>query len=502
MSSVPGPGQISGAQFNTLFGSNIRSQSSYQEVFDGKVYGFPFHLPGGDLGVSFGGEYRQEGFKLQDSPEIFVGSVPVQDINAGRAVKSVYAEVSVPVVGPQMNIPAVYSLDIDLAGRFDHYDGVSEDAKVPKVTLRYQPIKDLTIRATYSNSFVAPTLYELFGPSATGFSNAITLNGNVQDQAQVMSGSNPNLVPSTAESYTAGFVYSPSWLPGLTVTADYFKTLQQQIVSTLGGNLILQSVEANGPASPYANLVAFNNFPGQLGSRPITAAHQLDGNLASVYYVDTNINIGATHVDGFDFSANYDLDLHRWGQAQFGVNAVMITTNEFKTQPASNYYNINGLDFSEGGGANPNYRITALTRYSYEGASVAVNMNYMPGLDNSQGHDPETEDQFTFMKIGDYLTFDMRLQYAFQAKPVAAAPSYSKDAKDAKGMVAGSSAMAAPETTVSPFSRLVDGLTVAVGCNNIFDRVPPTVDGANNNTDLSAYDPYGRFLYFEVSKKF
>jgi len=497
-----GPGQLTGAQFNTLFGSNIRSQSSYQEVFDGKIYGFPFHLPGGDLGVSVGGEWRVEGFKLQDSPEIFVGSVPVQDINAGRTVKSVYAEISIPIVGPQMKIPFAYSLDIDLAGRFDHYEGVSEDAKVPKVTLRYQPFKDLTIRGTYSNSFVAPTLFELFGPTSTGFSTGITLNGNVQDQAQVQTGSNPDLVPSTAESYTAGFVYSPHQIPGLTVSVDYFKTLQQQIVGTLGGQLILQSVESNGPASPYANLVAFNNFPGQVGARPVTAAGQLDGNLASVFYLDTNINIGATHIDGFDFAANYDWDLHRWGQAQIGVNAVMFTTNEQKTQPTSDYFNLNGLDFAEGGGANPNYRITALGRYSYEGASIAVNMNYIPGLDNAQGHDPEAEDQFTFMKIGDYLTFDTRLQYEFRAKPAPAAPSYSKDAKDAKGMVSGASNVAASETTISPFDKLIDGLTVAVGVNNIFDRVPPTIDGADNNTDLSAYDPYGRFLYFEVSKKF
>jgi outer membrane receptor protein involved in Fe transport len=49
---------------------------------------------------------------------------------------------------------------------------------------------------------------------------------------------------------------------------------------------------------------------------------------------------------------------------------------------------------------------------------------------------------------------------------------------------------------------MLDGLSVAVGCNNIFDRTPPFVAGANSNTDLSLYDPYGRFVYFEVSKKF
>jgi outer membrane receptor protein involved in Fe transport len=49
---------------------------------------------------------------------------------------------------------------------------------------------------------------------------------------------------------------------------------------------------------------------------------------------------------------------------------------------------------------------------------------------------------------------------------------------------------------------MLNGTTVAVGCNNIFDRVPPFVESANSNTDLSVYDGYGRFLYFEISKKF
>ncbi len=494
-----GPGQLTGAQFNTLFGSDIRSQSSYQEVFDMKVTGFPLHLPGGDLGVAFGAEYREEGFKLQDSPEIFVGSVPVQDINAGRFITSAYAELSVPVVGPQMKIPGVYSLEVDLAGRHDHYEGINEDANVPKVTLRWQPIQDLTVRSTYSDSFVAPTLYQLFGPTSTGFSNPIASLGG--DQAQVESRSNPDLVPSKAESYTAGLVYSPHFIPGLTLSADFFRTWQSEIVSTVGGNIILPNVDKLGPASIYASQVALNNFPGQPGSKPITAPGQLNNNLVSVYYLDPNVNIGGAVVEGFDYSANYNLDLKKYGQAQFGVNAVMFTQSVQKTTPHTNYFNVNGLDQSEGLGANPEYRITALTRYIYENASLAVNMNYIPGLSNAQGADPSTDDQFTYQKIGDYLTFDGRLQYDFKAKPQAAPAGYSKDAKDSKGMVAGASGVAAP-ATVSPFDRVLDGLTVAVGCNNIFDRVPPFIAGANANTDLSIYDPYGRFLYFEVSKKF
>src|SRR4051812_3274760 len=240
------PNQVSQAQFDTIFGSNFRTLDSFQRVFDAKVVGFPFSLPGGKVGFTIGGEYRVEGFKVADSPEIFVGSVPIGQISVKRDISSFYTEFSIPIVGPQMKVPGIYSLELNLAGRYDHYQGVSEDAKVPKVTLRYQPSPDLTLRSTFSNSFVAPNLFQTNGPTATGFSNTITFNGVVQDQAQVQSGSNPDLVPSTAQAITAGLVYSPKFIPGLTISADYFRTLQQLIVSTLGATTIIQSVEANG----------------------------------------------------------------------------------------------------------------------------------------------------------------------------------------------------------------------------------------------------------------
>jgi hypothetical protein len=229
----------------------------------------------------------------------------------------------------------------------------------------------------------------------------------------------------------------------------------------------------------------------------------LFGNLASVYYINTAQNIGANHVAGFDMSAHYNLDLRRYGQAELGVNAVWFTLSELKRVPKAHYYNISGLDFPEGGGGNPDYKLTFLTRYSYAGASLALNANYIPGLINAIGHDPETENQGNFQKIGDYFTLDGRLQYEFHAKPAPSAPppGYSKDAKDSGNTVAGVGGTAGL-ASVSPFDRMVDGLTVAVGCNNILDRQPPFVAGANSNTDLSIYDPFGRFVYFEVSKKF
>ena len=177
-------------------------------------------------------------------------------------------------------------------------------------------------------------------------------------------------MPSNAITYTAGLVYSPSYVPGLTITADYFRILQQNIVSTLGGNLILQSVEAQGPNSPYYNLVAFGNFPGRPGSSATGPAGSLFGNLASTFYVDVNQNLGAQRTEGFDLSARYNLDLHQWGQLEFGLSSVVFTDYNAKTLPFhSPYYNLLGLVGTEGFGAIPDYKLNGYVEYRWQGFS-------------------------------------------------------------------------------------------------------------------------------------
>jgi iron complex outermembrane recepter protein len=506
-----GPGQVSLAQFNTIFDENIRALDSYQRAFDLKVVGFPIKLPAGPIGIVVGASIGVDGFKVKDSPEIFIATVPIQEIQVGRTIHSYFAELAIPIVGSEMAVPFVYNFEVSLAGRYAIYEGIDEHSKVPKITLRYQPIKDLTLRASYSNSFVAPTLYQLFGPTVQGFSDTIVFNGVVNDQAQVRSGANPNLFPSTAESYGAGLVYSPSFVPGLTITADYFRTLQQDIVSAFGGQTILSDVNNLGAASQFAAQVAFNNFPGFPGAIPITsnAPGQLEGRLISVYYFDPNINLGAARVEGFDLTANYNMDLRTLGQLELGINAVVFTKNDLKRAPILDYYNISGLlgpEFSGSvAGANPDYKLTFLLEHRWQGFILSLSAYYIPEMLNAVGHDPEVEDQSTFETIEDYISVDGRLSYEFkrQPRPVAAVESYSKDGKGVVGgkNVAGASVEAGGEV-MSPFDRVLDGLRLTVGCNNIFDEEPRFVRGANSATSLSTYDPYQRFLYFEVVKKF
>ena len=447
-------------------------------------------------------EYRAEGFKVIDSPEVFIGSVPINPIDVGRNIFSAYAELRIPIVGSEMNVPFIYNMEIEFAGRYDNYERLNTDSRVPKVMMRYQPIKDVTLRGTYSNSFIAPDLYSLFGPSNQGFSPTISLGGKKQNsQAQVQTGSNPDLAPSTAQSWTAGIVYSPHQIPGLTFNADYFWTLQQQIVGVLGGSVILNSVNDQGPASPYASLVAFGNFPGQPGSTPVTAPHQLQNRLTSVFYIDTNRNIGADRTEGWDLGVDYNIELQNWGipfgQLEIGTRAVVFMGKDQRTTPQDPYFNISGLIGDEGFGAFPDYKITTFIEHRWHGATLSLNANYIPEMGNVLGSDPAKVDQSTLDRVPDYIEVDGRLSYTFHQKapePAAVAPKDGKDAKNVAGVVEAASCWSV--------EHWLDGLTLTVGCNNLFDEEPRLVAGGNANTNLAVYDPFGRFVYFEVAKKF
>jgi len=102
-------------------------------------------------------------------------------------------------------------------------------------------------------------------------------------------------------------------------------------------------------------------------------------------------------------------------------------------------------------------------------------------------------------RVSEYETLDLQLSYEFRKPQMeAAATGYSKDAKDGgKNMVAG------VENNGSIWQRMLWGTRVTVGCNNVFDRYPPTVLGAfNDNYDTSNYSIRNRYYYISLNKKF
>ena len=245
------------------------------------------------------------------------------DIRTHRNVRSVFSEVRIPLITPEAKIPGLYSFDLDASGRYEDYSDAG-DSEIPKVGFVLRPIADVAIRGTYSKSFIAPNLYQTRGPQITGFTSSINL-GQGSEQANSLSGSNPNLSPSTSNNFTGGITFTPKAVPGLTVSADYFYAYQTDIVTTLPSDLVLQSVDTLGAASPYAGLVRQNSFNGP----QVTGPGQLAGNLQTTYVTLLNINAGGQRTEGVDFLVNYTHDFGKIGQFTLGAQATLFIQNEY-----------------------------------------------------------------------------------------------------------------------------------------------------------------------------
>src|SRR5439155_9555943 len=166
---------------------------------------------------------------------------------------NLFAEVGLPLTSPDMDIPVFHSLEVKAAGRFESIDP-GGDKIVPKVSARWQPLDDqVTFRASYSQSFIAPTTGQLFGgdvqstPTLTLFDPTIT--NTVSLQETVVLHSNPGLKPVSAENYGFGVVVSPKILPHLTVSVDYYHVKTVNDIFFFGANTEIQDLENNGSNS-------------------------------------------------------------------------------------------------------------------------------------------------------------------------------------------------------------------------------------------------------------
>ena len=93
-----------------------------------------------------------------------------------------------------------------------------------KIGLDWQVNDDFRVRGTTSVDIRAPTLNDLYTPptqTSIGYNDILTNFGNGLEQ---QSQGNPNLVPEVSRTYTAGVVYTPTYIPGLTASVDFYKS--------------------------------------------------------------------------------------------------------------------------------------------------------------------------------------------------------------------------------------------------------------------------------------
>lgn len=250
-----GAGSITPAMMS--FVTFEQNDSSRQTMFDvsGNLSGSLFELPGGPLGLAVGLEYRKLKGRFDPDPVVAAGfssDIPARPTKGGYNVREAYAELNAPLLA---NVPLVNLLELSGAVRFSDYS-TSGSTTTFKGGVNWKPISDLRLRGTFAEGFRAPSIGELFGtqtrfdevlddPCSSHATNraprrfandpaireaciaaGVPADGSYQQanaQISVITGGNENLDPETSRSWVLGGVYSPAWLRGFSVEANWYK---------------------------------------------------------------------------------------------------------------------------------------------------------------------------------------------------------------------------------------------------------------------------------------
>ena len=467
-------------------GEAFEQYTSSLYAYDFKVYGDLFQLPAGAMQLAVGADTREEALSFTNDRNSrtngWLQATPTSPFDAKMQSQGYYAELRIPVFSPDFNVPGFYALDVSLAGRQEVYT-TTDDPFVPKFTFRWQPLGEtFAVRGSYSESFTAPTLYELFGPIGQGFTSSLALNrynadgtprdangDGVQDkdtatQYRVQSGSNTELDPSTSTNWSVGLEWKPEGaLAGLEIGVDYWSIEEEDIVGTLPSSILLQSIEALGPNSPYASLArrgvsaAGENYFGT--GTPISAAGEVTSAVGDTVWVsNSNINLAAIDQDGLDVRVAYAYETESLGTFSASFVSTFLFNYDTTPIPTEPTISLAGT-YHDDYGLFPDYRAFLQFGWTDGAWTAGINGNYIPSLDDVTSQVPPYEE------VDSYLSWDVRAGY--------------------------------------DFSELGTNLMLSGGVNNVTDEEPVFIESEGNQSrDISNYDPIGRFYYMELSYKF
>jgi len=453
------------------------------------------------VGAAIGVEYRQE--HSNDLPDNnlqtgnLVGNQSVAATSGGFDVGEGYLEFRVPLIE---DAPFFESLEANLAYRYDHYN-TAGDADSYNIGLQWQPIDDLRFRGSFQRAVRAPNVSELFTPAggssanagrdpcsangggvvttaalceATGVPVASVFSSSLNcptNQCQAATGGNPFLKPETSDSWTLGLVLTPTFIPGLTTTIDYYNI-------KIGG-----FIEATPISSILAACYSTTLNPTQSAANPSCsfihrdALGQID-TANSGFVVSAEGNIGEDKVQGFDVELNYDKDLSDLGWSGAGslsmnVVGTLVTVNNSTLADGTILHcaGVWGTNCGE-----PQNRFKSNVRLTWtdnkSDFSLSLRWRHLSGVE-FEGNLPAA----------------IAPGFGFANNPTLQFPAY--DYFDLSGTWS-----------------VADAIDLRAGVRNILGKDPPLTDNntapasdINNNTFPNTYDALGRVIFVGATIK-
>jgi iron complex outermembrane recepter protein len=490
------PGAVIPGSLANLYGTETIIAGSRLASFDAKIAGSPFSLPAGKVGLAAGVALRREAESAHTDPngtntgptaQRWIGGTFADAFSASRRISAAFGEVRAPLTSDKFELPGAHALDLIGAVRAEHYSDAG-GSTVPKVGFRWQPVSaDVTIRGSYAKSFTAPTLFALSGPTDTrivGTGVVQSVFGIAGDSIMGEDGNNPKLAPSKADTYSLGIVLAPKAVPGLNVTIDYSDIRQDGFPGGIGFTNILQSIDQLGAASPFYSNLALGNFPGAPGAtQPFGAPGSLSaylrggGNSLNLFAIDQFRNLGGVREKSINIGALYEREVEGVGTFTLATNGSIFLHYLFQALPGQQFYEYAGYVTNGGTGVQgtvPKYHFYSTLDWKRDNVDLTLGNTYISAVTDIGPGGIVFAKSKTLkpLPVASYLTWDLRAAY----------------------------------TDETPGTRIkeIKGWSVALGINNLANRMPPAAPQAytDNNADVSTYSPIGRLVYLTGSVKF
>ncbi|UJJ50971.1 MULTISPECIES: TonB-dependent receptor [Rhodanobacter] len=416
-----------------------------------------FALPGGDARLAVGTGYRKNDFLMEGS---IPGADPYGLKRNGESAKFAYAEINLPLIGPEQGVTGVHRLLLTGAMRGEDYDSFG-NTTTPKLGLIYGPSADFTLKASWGKSFKAPTLLQryykvnayLYSPRILGGSgypaDATTL---------LLYGGNPDLKPERARTWTTSLAFHPERLPGLQAELTWF-----DIDYT---DRVVQPITNSSQTFSNPDYAAFIDFSPTAGeqAKAIAAASSF-ANYAGVDYDPDKVvaivkmqftNVARQRIKGFDLTGSYGFDAGA-GRLTLRGSATWLNSTQ-QVIPTQDPADLSGTLFNP---PKVSSRIGAV--WNRGGFTASTFVNYKGGVTNRTDG----------VKSTSFTTLDATLRY-----------------------------------NTGERGDAWSNLDLALSLDNLLDREPPLYTPASAAAaanvppyDQTNYSAIGRYLNLSISKR-
>jgi iron complex outermembrane receptor protein len=336
-------------------------------------------LPGGDIGVAFGAEIRQEKLGLTSDPELASGNIiglSNSVLQGQRTVKSGFVE---------LRTPFSKTFEMDFAGRYDIYPNAK--SFVPKVGAKWEATDKVTFRGSFAKGFRAPALSQVSPGGVQSFNNSFVDPIRCPDGKHPVPGAdaldcarsissvsspNPDLKNETSKSYSFGAIINPSKSVDLLI--DYYRIRKENETALLSSTTVAQHPDL------YPGLAVRDN------NNLVGANGQVIPNSGQLLAINrTFVNQGSTDTSGIDVEAAHRLNLGEMGRVTTRVNYNYTLTFKRSERPGEIAHDLVGTagglsDWATSVGDIPRHRLNIASTWTYGNHATTLSADYVSNI--------------------------------------------------------------------------------------------------------------------------